>query len=148
MPIYGEQRWNPEAASSAQWEPVEQNRAVIVRTASPPLTASGGTDAQVNRNFKGAILYLKVGSINAGTLDAKVQVKDPASGDWVDVVGAAWPQVSGPSATAVALTVYPGVAETANVSVSDVLGRDWRVFYTLAGGANNCLTTVGAQYLV
>lgn len=147
MPIYGDQRWNPEAASSAQWEPVEQNRAVVVRAASPPLTATGATDAQVNRNFKGVKIYLKVQSLNAGTLDAKVQTKDPASGDWADLAGASWPQKNAVDAVADPLTIYPGIAETANESVSDIIGRDWRVHFTLAGGATSALVTVGAHYI-
>src|SRR3990167_9274567 len=141
MPIFGEQRWNPEAASSAQWEPVEQNRGFIVRAQSPPVTVSGGTAEQTNRNFKGVTLYLKLGSINAGTFDAKVQRKDAASGDWVDIPGASWPQKSAPDTTADSLTIYPGIAETGNETVSDIIGRTWRVFFTLATGANNCLVS-------
>jgi len=151
MPRYGDQRWNPEAASSSQWEPVEQNRAVVVRAASPPLIENGATDAQVNRNFKGVKIYLKVGSLNAGTLDAKVQTKDPTidgEDGWTDIAGASWPQKSAVDSDSDPLTIYPGIAETANETVSDVLPRDWRVHFTLAGGATESLVTVGAHYIV
>lgn len=98
-------------------------------------TADANSEDYNSRGRRGIILYLDVDSITgaAPTLDVKLQAKSP-NGDYVDVPGAAFAQVS--AAGTAALVVYPGVAETANVSVSDVLPRVFRVVTDVNVGAS------------
>ncbi len=79
------------------------------------------------------------------TLDLKVKRKDQASGKFVDIVGGAIPQQSAIGTTE--LVIYPGVAETANVSVSDVISEDFQI-EVLIGGTTVTLTfTVGVALI-
>ena len=73
-----------------------------------------------------------------------MQVLDPVSGTWIDLAGAAFPAQTGTGAAM--LTIYPGIAETANVSVSDVLPRNWRVVATMSG-TTSMTFSIGACYL-
>lgn len=67
------------------------------------------------------------------TLDVKLQAKDAAlSGVYFDIPGAAFAQAT--DTTNQMLTIYPGIAETANVSVSDILPRNWRAVATVGSG--------------
>jgi hypothetical protein len=81
------------------------------------------------------------------TLDVKIQCYDVVSAAWQDLAGAAFTQVTSATGTA-NLTIYPGIAETANVSVSDHIGRTWRPYFTI-GGSNTPLVTfsLGGEYL-
>lgn len=106
--------------------------ATVLSQSAQGTGAQNGAD-QTNTYWRGGVFYLNVSSIDSGspTLDVKLQGKDGASGNYVDIAGAAFAQQS--STTTVALTVYPGVAETANVSVSDVIPYTWRAVGTVAG---------------
>jgi len=81
---------------------------------------------------KGVRVYL-VTTAEAGTstLDLKVQSYNAASGTFVDIPGASLAQMSATGTGT--LTIYPGIAETANVSVSDAVGRRIRIVVTLGG---------------
>ena len=92
---------------------------------------------------KGVDLFVDTTSSGSGTLAVKLQKKDPVSGTWFDVAGATTSTINDPAD--VNLTVYPGIAETANVSVSDHLGFIWRVHATVATAS--VTFSVGACYL-
>ena len=82
------------------------------------------------------------------TLDTKLQARIPigefgGTDDWIDYPGAAFAQIT--AASTQILTIYPGVAETANVSVSDVVPHEFRVVNTVGGTAT---PTVTAQFFV
>lgn len=85
--------------------------------------------------------------VGTATLDVKLQGRDVASGDWVDVPGASFAQISAVTAAPVSLTVYPGVAETANESVSDVVPSAWRVVAVVGGTSVSVTFSVGADLL-
>lgn len=88
-----------------------------------------------NFGYRGVTLTLKATG-KAGTnptLDVKVQGKDAITGEYYDLHGAAFAQVTADQTAPVYLTVYPGVAETANQTVSDVLPKTWRVVATYGG---------------
>ena len=70
------------------------------------------------------------------TIDAKVQIKDELGGAWLDLTGATVTQVTAVG-TGV-LTVYPGLATAAGVSVNTVLGGVWRVVMTVGGTTYTC----------
>ena len=96
-----------------------------------------------NNWAKGVDLFCDTTSSTAGTLTVKIQKLDPASGNWYDLTSASSGSIADPAD--VILTVYPGIAETANVSVSDHLGHTWRVHATVATAA--VTFSVGAVYL-
>ena len=96
-----------------------------------------------NVSARGLDLFVDTTSSTAGTLTVKVQRKDPASGTYFDIAGATTVSINDPAD--VNLTIYPGIAETANISVSDTLGHIWRVHATVATAA--VTFSVGACYL-
>ena len=67
------------------------------------------------------------------------------AGGYFDIPSAAFAQKTGTGSDD--LTVYPGIAETSNETVSDVIPRDWRVVATLGGSSPNFTFSVGAHYL-
>lgn len=97
---------------------------------------------------KGVLLTLDI-TAKAGTsptLDLKVQGKDPVSGKYYDIPGAAWAQKNDSGVDE--LTVYPGMVEAANVSEDAVLPQTWRMVGTVGGSATPTFTySVGADYL-
>ena len=96
-----------------------------------------------NINARGLDLFVDTTSSGSGSLVVKLQRKDPASGTYFDIAGATTGTINDPAD--VNLTVYPGIAETANVSVSDALGHIWRVHATVTTAA--VTFSVGACYL-
>lgn len=115
--------------------------------ASAVRTATANSADQVNRFARGVRLFLNItaASGTAPTLDIKVQTKDPVSGVYLDLPGAVFAQKTTTGSDD--LTVYPGVAETANETVSDALSRTWRVVATIAGTTPSFTFSVGAAYL-
>lgn len=101
------------------------NQDGIVFLASGAVTANGNTNNQVNSFYRGIKLYVAPGSFGSGAtaITVKVQGYDPANIGYFDILTSA----SLTASTNVILTVYPGVTASANVSVSDVLPRSWRV---------------------
>lgn len=96
-------------------------------------SSAARTATETSREFsldaKGIRLFWDITSYTSGTFDLKVQVASP-TGDWIDLAGASIAQQS--AAGQGMLTVYPGIAETANVSVSDVMTSPFRCVMTLA----------------
>lgn len=102
-------------------------------------SASYGTGAtnsseMANTRWRGVILYINTTAVGgAGTVVVKVQTKDPTSGTFVDLPGAATASIT--TNTETTLTVYPSVAESAGVDISDPLGHAWRIVATVGGNA-------------
>lgn len=115
--------------------------------ASAARTTTTSSADLVNYDARGVRLYLDVSAASGTTptLDCKVQGKDPVTGDYVDLPGAAFAQKT--AAGSDDLTVYPGIAETANETVSDVLGKTWRVTCAIAGTSPSFTFSIGAGYL-
>ncbi len=90
---------------------------------------------QTNDGYRGVILVLNISAEDGAiTLTPKVQIKDPVSGNYVDLAGAVFPAQT---ATGIKmLTIYPGIAETGNVSVNDVLPVTWRIVATMSGSTS------------
>lgn len=108
------------------------------------------TADQSNTYARGVEVFLDVtaASGTSPTLDVKLQAKDPASGSYFDIPGASFAQQSG--TTSLALTVYPGVAETANEGVSDVIPKTWRAHAAVGSGSSDgsFTFTLGASYII
>jgi len=122
------------------------NKPVTV-LASAARTATTNSDDQQNLDAHGARFYLNITAVSGSspTLDVKVQAKDPVAGGYFDIPSAAFAQKT--STGSDDLTVYPGIAETSNETVSDVIPRDWRVVATLGGSSPNFTFSLGAHYL-
>lgn len=131
-----------EVNAAGDLEP-RQNNVELSILASAARTVSDVSAAQENRNARGVQLFLDVtaASGTSPTLDIKIQAQDLVSGKWFDVPGAAFVQVI--AAGQHLLSVYPGIAETAGVSASEVLARTWRVAYTLGGTAPSFTFSLG-----
>lgn len=103
------------------------------------------SDTLHNYEAKGVRLFFDLTNVGAGpgTVTAKIQVRDPASGVWVDLAGAVTTALNAVATTM--LTVYPGLTVAANVAVSSPLGLEWRVSVTVA--TNAVVFSIGAQYM-
>jgi len=107
------------------------SRNINLFTSASRVAATYNSEDQTTAAFKGVIIYLSITALT-GTLDLKIQGKDTLTGEYIDVAGCSMPQQS---ATGIdMLTVYPGIAETANVSVSDRMPTVWRVVTTVGTG--------------
>lgn len=132
--------------ASTSWVPDRANHGETV-LASAAQTADVQTAAQDNPSARGVRLYLDItaASGTSPTLDGDVEVQDPVTGDWVAIPGASFAQATGISAQQ--LVIYPGIAETANVSVNDFLSRTWRVNFSIGGGTPSFTFSLGADLL-
>lgn len=127
--------------------PAYRNQEVTVfASAERTATANSGVMANQDRH-RGVHLVLDITAAGgtSPTLDVKVQRFDALSGKWVDLTSAAFAQKT--AAGTSDLTIYPGIAETANLSVSDVLGATWRAVATIGGTTPTFTFSLGACYI-
>lgn len=90
----------------------------------------------------GAAIWVTTTNINGGGLVVKLQQLSPnPGGGWVDVAGVTTATISTNTDTPV--KVYPGIAGTANVAVSGVLGGGiYRLVATVTTATVTFLATV------
>lgn len=123
-----------------QKQPIDE----VVAFSSAARTATVNSLDLVNRAAKGIRLHLNITAIaGTPTLDIKLQAK--INGIYIDIAGAVFAQKTGTGTDE--LVVYPGIAETANESVSDVLPRNWRAVATIAGGTPSITFSLSGQYI-
>lgn len=130
----------------------EHKDGTIFPYASRADNAAYTSDEMHNLCAKGVRLYIENGTIGTTTLTVKIQVRNPAGSSssltWIDLPGAVTAALTTDNSAAT-LTVYPGIAETANESVSDHLGPAWRVVATLSNGDTDSVPFgIGADYLL
>ena len=116
--------------------------------ASGAETATHNNDDSTNYISKGVRLFLDITAAagTSPTLDIKVQVKDSLTGNYHDMTGAAFAQKTTTGTDE--LIIYPGIGETTNKAVSDVLSRTWRTVGTITGSAGQTFTyTLNAEYI-
>ena len=113
------------------------------------LTAAGAgttnSPDQVNAGGRGVVVVADITAV-AGTIAVTVAIqgKDAASGKYYTLLTSA--SLTGTGTTI--LTVYPGLTAAANVTVTNVLPRTWRVVVTSGAGITPAVTmTVGACIL-
>ncbi|MHB8388156.1 MAG: hypothetical protein ACYDBH_01085 [Acidobacteriaceae bacterium] len=104
--------------------------------------ASAGTNSAdlVNGVNRGVTLFINV-SVMTGTsptLTVTIEGKDPVSGQYYTILESAALDAVGFST----LTVYPGVAVTANQTASAPLPQNWRVTTAVAGTTPAVTATV------
>lgn len=98
---------------------------------SQPTTSSSDTDhSDVNHTgFDQLLLLINVTNITnagGGSLEFKIQGKDPVSGNYYDIISTG--DVSGQSpAFLEKLEVAPALTESSNEKVSNILPAEWRV---------------------
>jgi len=90
-------------------------------------------DAVEMKGRRGAIVFVDV-TLDPDTVSIAVQLQgyDETAEAWYDIPGAVTGAIAAVGHTA--LHVYPGIGETANVSVSDVLPPQIRAVSTHTGG--------------
>lgn len=120
-----------------------RNTDTIINTTGTTASFNSG-DFTPSGDYKGAIFYLSA-TENSGTatVDIKIQGKSP-NGDYYDLPNASFSQVN--STSTAAFTLYPGIAETANSNVSDVLPCTFRAAVTV-GGTGNYDLLLEAEYI-
>lgn len=122
--------------------PASADNDVISVFSSATRTTSEGsghaTYGHRNKTHRGVKLIVDVDSVvGGGSVDCKVQTRDAISGSWVDLTSAS---TGADTAGTTELTIYPGIAETANVSISDVIPYEWRVYATIVTSATFSVT--------
>jgi hypothetical protein len=119
----------------------------ITVIASTTKSATFNSDEQDNNEYKGIRLSLNISAMSgtSPTLDIKLQHKDPVSGTWIDITGAAFAQKT--STGTDDLVIYPGITSTANRRVSDALPRKWRAVCTIGGTTPSVTFSLGGSYI-
>jgi hypothetical protein len=103
------------------------------------------TDVSVDRanlGARGLHLIIDITAITAGSLVVTIKGKDPISGQYYTLLASASLTATGTTI----LKVYPGITAAANLSVSDILPRDWQVVADITTGP--VTATIAAQYVV
>lgn len=113
--------------------------------ASAAYTATQNSSTQTNYNARGVKLFISATAIAATpSVVFTVTARDPIdTATWVTLLTSA--AITGISETV--LTIYPGITAAANVSVSDILPRVWRVTAT-HGDADSITYSVGYSYVL
>ena len=127
---------------------LNQQLDAIIRASAAFTTTANSDDQTAPKTVKGVRVFVDVTAASGTneTLNIKVQNKDPVSEKYFDMPGAAFVEFTATGQQE--LVIYPGVGETANVSVSDILNRVWRLVYTIGGTDTPTFTfSVGAEYL-
>lgn len=112
--------------------------------ASAARTATVSSSAQTNYNGKGVRVFINAtASAATPSVVPTIEVYDPVSGTWTAILtGAA---ITGAGHTV--LTVYPGATAAANVTVSNHIGKVWRLTMT-AADADSLTYSAGYNTLV
>ena len=97
--------------------------------------------------WRGAVFSLDItaASGTTPTLDITIERKDVASGKYNAIPGAAFAQKTTTGQDE--LVIYPGVAETANESVSDILSTVLRAVATIGGTTPSFTFSLGASLI-
>lgn len=101
------------------------------------------TDELHNFNARGVALFFNA-TAGTGTVVMKIQIKDPASGEWFDLNNATTGTFDS-DPTDGALLIYPGQQNNTNLTINVVLPMIWRVHVTVATAARTF--SVGGIYL-
>ena len=107
--------------------------------------STGGTTAvQVNALWKGLTVFVNVSAITGTTptFTVTIQGVDPVSGATTTLLATAALNTTGVHA----LTIYPGIAVTANVSANTVLPSNWQISWTIGGTTPAVTATISANY--
>ena len=124
-----------------------ENRTVTI-VSSAALGATAASTPVASHGARGIIIYMEITAVSgtSPTLDSKVQAYDALGDVWHDITGAAFAQKSGTGSDY--LTIYPGIGETTNEAVSDVVPALIRVHNTIGGSSTPTVTfTLGGVFV-
>jgi hypothetical protein len=131
------------SGASNVWNRARNNHEVTA-LASAARTASTNSSDLTNYNSRGAKIVVDVtAGGGAGGLTVTAKGKDALSGKYYTLIASAVITATGTTV----LTVYPGVAEAANVKASDAIPRLWRV-EVAAADATTYTYSVGCNYIL
>lgn len=125
------------------WDRVRNNfdTAGLVTLSAQAAGTVNGPDL-VNYNGRGVQVVVDITVATAMTLTINIQGKDAISGKYYTILSsAAYATVSTNQ-----LTVYPGAAVTANISVNQPMPRTWRIQAVVTG--TSVTATVGASVIL
>lgn len=114
------------------------NLSALINASSVSTTQTSSD--QTNYNGRGVKVWWNITTFGAA-LTLSIQYKDSVSSQYITALSSAAISANGFTQ----YTIYPGITATANVSLSDVLPRTWRVQVT---GASSSTFTVGACVMV
>ena len=97
----------------------------LILSSSSRAVATHTSAAFTTEGYSGIRVFTDVTDANGGSVTPVVQTLDQVSGNWVNIPGGAFAAIS--TNTTKLLTIRPGVAETANESVSDSPGSTIRI---------------------
>jgi hypothetical protein len=130
--------------NGTNWDRVRNNTdtAALITLSGAGAGTTNSAD-QTNYNGRGVQIGVNITSIAVGTLTVNIQGKDIASGTYYTLLS------TGALAAAAFsnITVYPGITVSANLDVSDVLPRTWRVQVVASAGIT-VSATVGASVIL
>lgn len=112
------------------------------------VAAAGTTNGvqQDNPVGRGVVLFIDITTLTGTTptVTVNLQLLDVVSGNWVTVASSAALNATGEST----LTVYPGIAATANVAINGVIGRTWRAQAVVGGTPTSVVATIAATVIL
>lgn len=107
------------------------------------VAAAYNTAEMFNPKGRGARLFINISNANGGTLNVKVQVKDHATGTFVDLPGATTGDLT--VAAESTFQIGAGAADVPGVSVATPLGVAWRVVATVT--VATMTFSIGGEYV-
>lgn len=117
----------------------------VFTSAARTATANSDDFAFDGIDYAGVLVYLNISAASGTTptLVVKLQAKDPVSGSYTDIPGAAF--ASKNTTGADTLTVHPAATASANRVVSHTVPRIMRAVATIGGTTPSFTFTVVAQ---
>jgi hypothetical protein len=121
----------------------------IIFASAARIQATYTSDEIYNPNCKGIRLYFSSADAGAGTATVQVQVRDPNSDNWVNILTGVSPAWTGNQSRT--LTIYPGLPAvagiaTTNTTANDFVSTSWRI--TVVVGTATLTFSIGAEHLL
>lgn len=124
--------------------PVNNDLGAIVTLSAASASGASGDKTLVGARGIKVVVDITAITGTSPTLTVTIRGKDAASGAYYTLLASAALSATGVTV----LTVYPGIAVTANVSDSDHPPATWDVSYAIGGTTPAVTATIGACLLV
>lgn len=136
---------NSGTASANEWANAWAPASGTPTASNTVLLTTNGAD-NVNNSGVGAVIVIDVTAIAGGAPSVvfKIQVKDPASGKYVDMTGAATTAFAATGTQM--LVIHHGITVGANTAIATVMPLLWRVVCTYGGTTTSITFTAGVSY--
>lgn len=130
----------PHLFNETSWDRYRNNTSNVELASGARTTTQTGSD-HINYNGKGVKVLVNMTVVGTGSVTPSIQIKD-ANGIYYTVLTGTAIVTN----TTQALTIYPGITAAANVSISDILPRTFRIIMT-ANNANSATYSVGYEIM-